>query len=202
MEGPAWEEFRQAARGFVDLVAQVPATAWEQPGLGVWTVRELVGHTARSLTTVEAYLRQPAATVEVADAAGYFAAVLSITAPEAIAERGRAAGRALGSDPYASVKDLADSALATVAEADGDALLTTPAGGMRLADYLPTRSFELTVHSLDLARAAALEFDPPAAALAAATRLAVDLASQRGKGIEVLLGLTGREPLPAAFTVV
>jgi hypothetical protein len=35
-----------------------------RPGLGVWTVRDLVGHTCRALTTVEAYAARPAARVE------------------------------------------------------------------------------------------------------------------------------------------
>ena len=35
---------------------------WERPGLGEWDIRALVGHTSRSLLTVEIYLaRRPAA---------------------------------------------------------------------------------------------------------------------------------------------
>lgn len=35
--------------------------------------------------------------------------------------------------------------------------MTTAAGGMRLGTWLPTRTFELVVHSLDLATAARVE---------------------------------------------
>ena len=41
---------------------------WSEPGLGEWDIRALVGHTSRSLVTVEVYLARPAASVEVASA--------------------------------------------------------------------------------------------------------------------------------------
>ncbi len=73
---------------------------------------------------------------------------------------------------------------------------------MRLADYLPTRTFELVVHTRDLA--AALGLTP--AAPTAAARDAVSLASERvldeGRAGEVLLALTGRRPLPKGCTLV
>ena len=40
-------------------------------------------------------------------------------------------------------------------------MVTTAGGGMRVSDYLPTRTFELTVHCLDIARATGLDFVPP-----------------------------------------
>src|SRR4051794_18749839 len=60
------QTFGQAARFFVDTAALVRPDQWAQPGLGVWTVRDLVGHGSRSLLTVETYLGRPATAVEVA----------------------------------------------------------------------------------------------------------------------------------------
>lgn len=37
--------FLSAAERFADLVRRIPTTAWEGPGLGAWSVRDLVGHT-------------------------------------------------------------------------------------------------------------------------------------------------------------
>ena len=59
------EAYESAAGLFVNTVEQVRPTQWEQPGLGIWTVRDLVGHTSRALLTVEMYLAKPAAQREV-----------------------------------------------------------------------------------------------------------------------------------------
>ena len=36
--------FNEATAGFIDALLAVPDDAWSAPGLGVWTVQELVGH--------------------------------------------------------------------------------------------------------------------------------------------------------------
>ena len=59
------EAYESAAGLFVNTVEQVGPTQWEQPGLGSWTVRDLVGHTSRALLTVELYLATPATQREV-----------------------------------------------------------------------------------------------------------------------------------------
>src|SRR3954471_2227545 len=71
----SWEDsrraFADAARWFVRTTALV-GDRWNRPGLGEWDVRALVGHTSRSLLTVETYLARPAAAVEPASAVDYF----------------------------------------------------------------------------------------------------------------------------------
>src|SRR5664280_3807081 len=52
------ESYLAAAQVFADLVSQVPDQMWESPGLGVWSLRELVGHTSTAalsgvLTTLD-----------------------------------------------------------------------------------------------------------------------------------------------------
>ena len=113
----------------------------------------LAGHTSRSLLTVEMHLARPAAAVEVASAVGYFHATRAAAANPAVAERGRDAGTALGADPAAAVAQIAERVLALVEARDGTEVVTTIAGGMRLGDYLPTRTIELAIHTADLATA-------------------------------------------------
>lgn len=73
---------------------------------------------------------------------------------------------------------------------------------MRLLDYLPTRIFELTIHTLDLATAAALAVTPPEAAARVTSTLVVELALSGGKIAPLLRATTGRGPLPAGFSVL
>src|SRR5829696_5147257 len=144
--GFSWDESRhafvEAAQWFVRTAALV-GDRWDRHGLGEWDVRALVGHTSRSLLTVETYLARPAAAAEIAGAAEYFRATRAAAAGPAVAARGRDAGAALGDDPAAAVAQLAARVLALVDTTDGTELVSTIAGGMRLADYLPTRTFEL-----------------------------------------------------------
>ncbi len=202
------QDFAQAAHAFVETVARVRPQDWASPGLGVWSLRDLTGHTSRALLTVESYL-DPSTTTErptLADAAAYYAAAGAagaLTDAAAIAERGRQAGLALGDDPAAEVAGIAERVLALVDRADDAALVTTPFTTMTLIGYLPTRTFELVVHTLDIAAAAGVRTPgalgrPLASCLALAARLAV----AQGHGPEVLLALTGRRPLPAGFSVL
>lgn len=193
--------FGEAAAFFVRTTAQV-ADRWTDPGLGEWDVRALVGHTSRSLLTVEAYLAVPAETVDVGSTADYYRATREIAAGPDVAERGRAAGRALGEEPAAAVAELAARVPPLLEVTDGTELLTTVAGGMRLADYLPTRTFELVVHTLDLATALGLPAQPPPLPAAQALRLVADLAVAAECAAPLLLAATGRTGLPPGFTVL
>lgn len=195
-----------AAEVFVRLVRGLPAGAWAGPGLGDWDLRSLVGHTSRSLITIETYLQQPAEREDVATPADYYVAIAPLLASTAdaasIAERGRAAGAALGDDPAVYIADLA-ARVVPLAERAGDPLITTIAGGMRLRQYLPTRTFELVVHSSDIAAAAALP-EPTFSreVLTEALTVAAAAAVALGRGPVLLRALTGRSPLPSGFSVV
>lgn len=202
---PGWDEsraaFDAAAGWFVRTAARV-GTRWDEPGLGEWDVRALVGHTSRSFLTVQEYLARPAAAVEVASTTGYYRAIRGMTTGPAVTQRGRDAGAALGEDPAAGVAHIAARVLPVVAACGGDELLTTIAGGMRLADYLPTRTFELVVHTCDLATALGLPLDVPAAAAEQALATVAELAVADGSAGTLLLALTGRTALPPGFSVL
>jgi uncharacterized protein (TIGR03083 family) len=197
------EAYEIAAGWFVNTVEQVRPTQWEQPGLGVWTVRDLVGHTSRALLTVELYLAKPAAQRQVMRPVDYYLrAQAGLADPASVAARGREAGVALGSDPTAAVRDIAARVLAQVQAASDEALVSTPVGGMRLIDYLPSRIFELAVHTLDIAAALPVTVTLPEPVAAVALHLLADMALQPDKAAALLLAATGRRTLPAGFSVL
>ena len=193
--------FADAAEWFVGTAALV-GDRWTRPGLGAWDVRSLVGHTSRSLLTVETYLAQPAAAVEVESAADYYRATRAAARGEGVEARGREAGVALGTDPAVAVAEIAARVLPLVESRDGTELVTTFAGGMRLRDYLPTRTFELVVHTSDLASALDVPLDVPASAATQALELVGRLAVADGLAGPLLLAATGRPGLPEGFSVL
>ena len=193
--------FAEAAEWFVGTAA-LAEDRWTLPALGEWDVRSLVGHTSRSLLTVETYLTRPAEAVEVGSTAGYFREARAVAAPPVVAARGREAGDALGSDPAAAVAAIAARVVPLVVRCDGTEVITTIVGGMRLADYLPTRTFELVVHTTDLATALGVPPAPPVTAAGQALELVAELALAEGQAGPLLLALTGRSRLPAGFSVL
>lgn len=199
--------FASAATAFATLVHAVPG-GWDGPGLGDWDLRALVGHTSRSLVTVSTYVKTPADREDIHDAVDYYVRMREYTAHLGAAdvlERGRQAGRDLGSDPAGTVDDLVTRAVADVAAATAggaDPLISVIGGlGIRLSAYLQTRIFELAVHGLDIARVTGIEFTPPAEVLTDATLLATRIALALGQGNILLEALTGRTALPPDFSV-
>jgi hypothetical protein len=195
------QAFADAAEWFVRMTALV-GDRWEAPGLGEWDVRALVGHTSRSLLTVESYLAVPADAVVVASAPDYYRASREIASGPGVAQRGRDAGAALGDDPARAVAAIAARVVPLVEASDPGALVTTIVGGMRLADYLPTRTFELVVHTTDLATALAVPADVPATGATQALQLVTALAVADGLAAPLLLAATGRSGLPPGFSVL
>ncbi len=197
--------FASAAQSFAQLVREIPAGAWDGPGLGEWDLRSLVGHTSRSLVTVNTYLQTTASREDITTPQEYYARVNPTALgldPADVVERGREAGRVLGDDPAAAVDALLSAALTELGTVD-DPLIEVLGGlGIRLQTYLPTRVFELAVHSLDIARALGIPFSPPDDVLDEALAVAGRIAVLTGHGETVLLALTGRDALPPSFSIV
>jgi uncharacterized protein (TIGR03083 family) len=197
--------FASAARYFASLVRDVPSERWNGPGLGEWSVRDLVGHTSRSLITVSTYLQAPAQHEDVTEPADYYVRINDYAAgmgAAAIVERGRQAGRDLGPDPVATIDGLVERVLTDIDTA-GDPLIEVIGGlGLRLSTYLPTRTFEIAVHGLDIAAAIGADRTPPREVLAEAAALAARIGVHLGSGPALLMALTGRTGLPAGFSVV
>ena len=104
----------------------------DDPGLGEWTVRDLVGHTSRSLITTEEYLTDDTTgIVDIPTAGAYYVATRDVD-HAAVAERGRAAGAALGDDPLGFVTELVSRVPPLVEAAPDEARMRTPFGTMVL----------------------------------------------------------------------
>jgi Mycothiol maleylpyruvate isomerase N-terminal domain len=100
--------FAAAAACFTELVARVPDSGWDDPALGVWNVRDVVGHTGRALSTIEAYLDKEPTGDALDGPVAYFVATRALLADaDAVARRGRESGAALGEDPVRAIADLA-----------------------------------------------------------------------------------------------
>lgn len=195
--------FSLAARGFLDVVRQVDPDSLDNPGLGEWDVRALLGHACRAFVTIENYLSEDGGEPDLRTAAEYFAAVRAgLADPAQVAERGRQAGGALGSDPTAEAVAIGEQVIDLVEHTPGSRHVATPVGSMTLDEYLPTRAFELTVHGIDLARATG---QPIPETLMAAAVPAIELAAQVATPemrTQILMTLTGRTRLDDDFTVL
>ncbi|MGE3536070.1 MAG: maleylpyruvate isomerase N-terminal domain-containing protein [Candidatus Tectimicrobiota bacterium] len=189
------QAYTSAAGFFVEAVQQVREEQWEHTALGVWSVRDLVGHASRAFLTVEMYLDAPAAQVDLVRPIDYsIRAAAGLGNPAAVAARGREAGAALGAEPRAAVQEMAARALARVAAAADESLVGTPIGGMRLIDYLPTRIVELVMHGLDVRTALELPSTVPQEAALVTLHYLSDLAvyGPSQTVVPLLLTLTGR----------
>ena len=184
--------FDDAADLFVSVVDEVPESAWGQPGLGSWSVRELVAHGLRALALVEEYLLRPIEPV--ADPKAY-------AAPDAVAARARQAVDALGPDPKSAVHATRDRVLGIVRSAGAGAVVGTPFGSLPLSTYLPTRTAELTIHSLDLAAAIGVAADANDTLVRETLAVLVEMAARKGRGTEVIRALSGRGELAPGFSV-
>jgi uncharacterized protein (TIGR03083 family) len=197
--------FANGAAAFVSVVAAIGGDGWDRPALGLWTVRDLVGHTSRALSTIETYLAAPPPSeIVLHDPMDYLVAAGGPGLDHAtVAARGRAAGAALGDDPVAAVQELVRRVTGLVDATPDDAPLAMIFGGTTLLTYLPTRTLELTVHTLDLT--AATGVDPPpvlAAPIAACLALAAAAAGARPDAATLLRALMGRAALPPGFSLI
>jgi len=109
---------------------------------------------------------------------------------------------ALGVDPASAVRALVKDVAIRLNSADGEQLVQSAAGGMQLSAWLVTRTFELTVHTLDIAAATGILATSTPKALADAASLAAHIAATVGTGETVLRALTGRGTLPNGFFVL
>jgi uncharacterized protein (TIGR03083 family) len=184
--------FRDASRLFAGAVALIPGGTWDDPGLGTWSVRELVAHGNRANTTIVEYIGYPRPP-EPADS-GYFT-------EQAIAARARVDAASLGDDPASTVKTASEAAISLVERSAAEATVGSPAGTLTLARYLPSRIAELAVHTLDLANAIGSDARLPSHIVTEALLFTARHAAARPSGQEVLLALTGRGPLPAGYSI-
>jgi len=204
MSGQAIREtYLEAGEFFASVVDQVDIDGWDGPALGEWCARDLAGHTYRAFTTVLSYSAAPGDKVEIERPVDYFLKVRGGNVDhKQVAERGRAAGLEIIDDPRMMVRGFAMYVKNKLDELADDHIMATPVGGMRLIDYLPTRTFELIIHTMDLAKSLGLDSEPPEKGMAATLEILGQLALYRGHASDLVMAATGRKGLPAGFTVL
>lgn len=197
---PVRTAFDRLGRAYIDFARNLSTEDLLGPGLGEWSVRELLGHALRAFSTVAAYLDAPPTTGRrLTRASDYYAAILTTPAVhEGVAERGRLAGVELGEHPADVVDATITAACARVVAASVDADVSTVVGQMALEPYLGTRIVEAGVHLLDLQRAVRMDvgLDPLSA------EIVLHVLSERVEPTELILALTGRIDLPSGYNVL
>ncbi len=178
--------FRAASQFFVDAVAAVPVERYEVRWSDEWRILDLIGHGNRANVLAVEYYERP---VPVAEP--------DYMRPENVAERARQAVKLLGDDPVGAVRAASERAVTMVATAPDDATVGTPFGQLTLDAYLRSRTAELVLHGLDLGTG----LEPPPATLVECGAFLVERAVQKGRGVDVVLALSGRGTLPPGFSV-
>lgn len=197
------ETYLAAGEFFAGVVDKVDIDGWDGPGLGEWCVRDLAGHTYRSFTTVLSYSAKPGDRVELERPVDYFLKAFETLAdPKQVAERGRAAGLEIIDDPKMMVRGFAMYVKNKLDELSDDHIMATPVGGIRLIDYLPTRTFELIIHTMDLAKAVGVDSAPPDRGMETTLGILGQIALYRGWAPSLVLAATGRGVLPDSFSVL
>ena len=197
------DAFEEAGAFLVASVESVPEAAWDAPGLGEWTVRELAVHASRAATSVAQYLEEGRGLTgddASGDSVAYYTTVLAgDDVHRTVAERSRSQAAELDEDVGDYVRRVVAEAVGAVRRAAGTDVVVTPAGPMTLAAYLPSRVVELVVHGIDLCDAVGLQARPPDSAMAVTVRTLTEVALRRPGAADpaaLFRALTGRAPLP------
>lgn len=195
------DAFRFASHWWRSIVGAVDDDGWDRPGLGEWTVRELVAHADRAYRTVIDYLTgETVDPTPIATAAEYFRIVLAEETPHVhIAARAKREATT-HEDWVVATDELALHCEKLIVDTPGDAICHLMVGEMELAQYLATRVVELVVHGMDLADAIGLEVNPPPASAQVVVQVLLDLAGEAGMA-HGIRALTGR-PVPASANVL
>jgi hypothetical protein len=187
-------------------IRSVPEGSWDQPGLGVWNVRELCVHACRAWLTT---LQYSADTAELTmhTSLDYFRVVLDAPGDihADVAERARATAAELDEPVPTYAARLLHEVQALLEGTPDDRVIATFAGGIRFIDYLPTRVLELVVHGIDICDAVGTEPDVPPTAGAVAIGLLGSLAIARLEPARVaglVRGLTGRAAFPGELNLL
>ncbi|MEA2001717.1 MAG: maleylpyruvate isomerase N-terminal domain-containing protein [Actinomycetota bacterium] len=196
-----WTEQRSSFRSGADAVAGMleDVSDFTIPGLGIWDLSGLAGHFVRAIRTPITYLQEPIPDGEpLPSAAAYVAGYLrwrgedADAADDAVAARGADELSVDGPHPAHLIRLEAGRLDVMLAQENPARLVPTRFGPMRLDHYLRTRSMELIVHGLDIAKAVGHDWSPPSALLGDVLTLLMEVAIDLGSAEELLLVLSGR----------
>jgi Mycothiol maleylpyruvate isomerase N-terminal domain len=161
--------FHAASAHFVELVAAIDPTSYDDEATSEWSLLELVAHALRAYVAIDETLARPLdpASRRVSSAAAYFRAGMSMPGIHTgITERARRGAAQVRDDPLRHARELATHAAGVVDSTPGDREVQHFVGRMRFDDYLVTRLTELVLHGVDIQAAMGAEPSAPADAAA------------------------------------
>ncbi len=194
--------FRESIQQFVEVVELMPSDGWNRPGLGEWSIRELVGHVVGAIDGVVADTGHAESMAAEGAAAYYVQAMSSPRVHEEVAERARTRAASFGDNPVDAARAVVARTLDVVDALDDAAPVTTTIGPVQLVDYLPTRVLEIVIHTMDVSLAAEVPVETSREALTVTLALLSDIAVAHGDGVAVAMALSGRGSLPEGFNVL
>lgn len=199
MQSPELDAFTQECATVDVTLADIAVDAWTRPGLGTWTVAELVAHLVRQVTRLAAYADAPVdAAAPAVDRVAYYRYDHAAMAPD-VARRAVELAREVDAEtlPALFAEGWREDAQ-VAAELPADRLIATIRGPMRSDEYLATRLVEVVVHHADLRQALDLAPNPtPPAGRLVADLLEGLLGAPRPRNlgrVRFLLTATGRLP--------
>ena len=197
------QAFLQAGTFFVDTVDKIGPGQWDEPALGSWNVRDLVGHTSVSFARLAEFCQQRADRINITSAAHHYHVGLAVPgANDAIAEKGKESGQRLGDNAAQVIRAAFNETVMVLESVPDDTAIAYPNGGIKLEHYIETRVLELTVHTLDILAATGIEMEPPREALSCTLHVLADLAVDSGFGSQLALLATGRAVAANRFSVL
>tara|TARA_A100001037_G_scaffold25361_1_gene20734 strand:- start:58586 stop:59188 length:603 start_codon:yes stop_codon:yes gene_type:complete len=192
-----------SVESFLEVIRQIDPNQWDANALDQWSFRDLVGHTGRSIKLVKEFGSQRSESLDVQSAALHYQISLSPEgANQRVAAGGVEAGNALGEEPVHHLQEAWIATLETLHSTEEDTVISYVNGGIKFGDYLRTRILELVVHSIDLAQAIGIDYEPPKEAMREALYLLADLAVDTPYASKLALISTGREISKTSFNVI
>jgi uncharacterized protein (TIGR03083 family) len=193
------ESFRESALWFASVVDDIGDEQWTDTGLGVWTVRELVGHCSINCTMILELLDPSGTPRRLVGPVEFWRGVLAgdrAATHAAIAAEAESAADRLGVEPAIGLRGLVKRTIELVdASADGAPIRFGENGELALIDFLPSRIVEFVAHGLDVCHATGRgHVDVPADA----ARLAAGWLSELGDPLVVVQLLLGRGHPPTS----
>ncbi|MQF86932.1 MAG: maleylpyruvate isomerase family mycothiol-dependent enzyme [SAR202 cluster bacterium] len=192
-----------SVESFLEVIRQIDPNQWDANALDQWSFRDLVGHTGRSIKLVKEFGSQRSESLDVQSAALHYQISLSPEgANQRVAAGGVEAGNALGEEPVHHLQEAWIATQETLHSTEEDTVISYVNGGIKFGDYLRTRILELVVHSIDLAQAIGIDYEPPKEAMREALYLLADLAVDTPYASKLALISTGREISKTSFNVI
>lgn len=203
MDSRSW--LNAATGGLIEILPAVHEHL-DEPAIGDWSVRALLGHTSRAYLLIEHFLDEANGMTglpKLKSAGEYYRAARHVASdPQFDFERGPGAGEKLGDEPVTTIREIIERVMARLDKTAITALLDTGSGTINIETYIETRAFEISVHTIDLAKAIGVQVpETTMETLKQCLALIADIATPEEK-LDLVLAATGRSPLPSAFCMV